>query len=43
VGPDPHGKVSDPWMHKPDPWDGCQTLKEGSGLETRCYHVVYYL
>jgi hypothetical protein len=34
VGPDPHGKVSDPWMHKPDPWDGCQTPQEGSGLLT---------
>jgi hypothetical protein len=20
VGPDPHGKVPDPWMHSPDLW-----------------------
>jgi hypothetical protein len=34
VGLDPHEKVSDPWMHKPDPWDGSWTPQEGSGLLT---------
>jgi hypothetical protein len=34
VGPDPHGKVSDPWMHKPDPWDGSRTPQGRSGLLT---------
>jgi hypothetical protein len=25
VGPDPHGKVSDPWIHSPNLWAGSRT------------------
>jgi hypothetical protein len=27
VGPDPHGKVSDPWIHRPDPGTGPGPLR----------------
>jgi hypothetical protein len=34
VGPDPHGKVPDPWIHRPDYRAGFRLLTVGSRLLT---------